>query len=684
MQALFPVAVWGAIFYNPPMPKIIDQHILREHDDLMRKLREWDVAYHADDDPLVDDATYDEVKRRAVALEAEYPELAAKEISVAHSVGAAPKKKFRTFTHAVPMLSLDNVYDEQETLDWLKRIGGADVFCEPKIDGVSFSARYENGVFVLGLTRGDGSDGEDITENIKTIPDVPMKIQGAPDVLEIRGEIYISKRDFLDLNAAAEAAGEKKFANPRNTAAGSLRQLDPETTRARRLRAFAYHWGQASETFWHTQSEFFNLLKKWGFKTTAEWSRLCSLPEQIAAHTKLIGEIRATLPFDIDGVVYKVNDIAARQILGEVAHSPRWATAFKFPAARAETILNDITIQVGRTGVLTPVAELEPVNLGGVLISRATLHNADEIERKDFRVGDRVVIQRAADVIPQVLSVISHAPGAGPFQFPAICPVCGGDVIQESGQVARRCMNSLSCPAQLIRGLCHFVSRKAFDIEGLGERQIELFVGKGWLKEPADIFKLIAGHKSQIAELDGFGEKSIANLSTSIEGAREIDLWRFLYAIGIPEVGETTAKLLSKKFAEFDAVRAAQVWELTAIDGIGEVMAFEIRRFFENENNRRIIANLLGEIRIKNPAARPATDAQPLAGKKIVLTGTLSRPREEVKEFLESLGAAVSSAVSAKTDIVIAGENAGSKLADAQKLGIAIWSESDMIRVGTG
>jgi DNA ligase (NAD+) len=658
-----------------------------EHAELVAKLAEWDAAYHGQDAPLVDDATYDGAKLRAVALESEYAELAAREKSVARSVGAALKKEFRSVAHAEPMLSLDNVYSAAETAEWLARACGAGaecaVFCEPKIDGVSFSARYEGGVLAMGLTRGDGQSGEDITANMRTIADIPQRLAGtAPDVLEVRGEIYMDKAAFIKLNENAD--GEKKFANPRNAAAGSLRQLDPGITRARKLKAFAYGWGEVSEIGWNTQGEFFGRLAAWGFKTTARWSRLCETPEQIAAYADNLGNLRAGFPFDIDGAVYKINSIEAQRRLGFTLHSPRWAAAFKFPAARGRTVLRGITVQVGRTGVLTPVAELEPINLGGVLISRASLHNADEISRGDFRVGDTVMVQRAADVIPQLIDVV---PGTGPrgkpFEFPSQCPVCGGDVIRDAGLVARRCSNPLSCPAQITGGLRHFVSRKAFDIEGLGEKQIEQFAALGWLNEPADIFALMKNRGAEIEKLDGFGKKSASKLGAAIEAARKVSLARLLYALGIGEVGEATARLLADKFPDFDAVRAAPRWKLETIDGIGPVVAEEIRRFFENQRNAGILDRLMAEITVEAGAAKPRPDSA-IGGKRIVLTGTMSRPRDEIKERLEELGAAVSSGVSAKTDIVIAGTNAGSKLAQAEKLGIAVWSESDLDKLLLG
>ena len=538
--------------------------------------------------------------------------------------------------------------------------------------------------------RGDDEErGGDIPQ---TLPGARVETLRHPSgggelaVLEIRGEVYLSKQDFIELNERSE----KKFANPRNAAAGSLRQLDPEITRSRNLRAFAYAWGEVSDRAWNSQSEFFIALRQMGFKTTAEWSRLCKSQEQIAAHTQHLADIRASLPFDIDGVVYKVDSVEAQRNLGFISHSPRWAVAFKFPAAKGTTTLAGITIQVGRTGVLTPVAELTPINLGGVLISRATLHNADEIARKDFRVGDVVVVQRAGDVIPQLVSVVSRAPDSVPFVFPTKCPVCGGEVVRDDGLVARRCANALSCPAQLAEGLWHFASRKGFDIDGLGQKQIELFISKGWLKEPADIFRLIINYKLLIINLDGFGEKSVQNLDAAIESARRVELRRFLFAIGIPEVGDATAKLLARRFGDFEKIRHATRAELQEIDGIGEVMADEIVRFFEDENNKRVLDNLLREIEF--PADRRAAGGESLgradargwgsvvAGKKIVLTGALSKPRDEIKEMLENLGAVVQGSVSSKTDVVIAGENAGSKLTEAQKLGVAIWSESDMIR----
>lgn len=654
------------------MLKTPDLFIIAEHSDLLKKLSEWDIAYHQKDAPIVDDATYDAAKRRALVIESEYPELA--KTGASTHVGAAVSRDFKSHSHTVPMLSISDVFSEDEVADWLKKIKDSDVFIELKVDGLSFSALYENGILVRGLTRGSGIEGEDITANLKTIPDIPQKLKGNfPDVLEVRGEVYMARNDFVALNELSD----KKFANPRNAAAGSLRQLNPEITASRRLSAVAYTYGELSERLWKTQSEFFEKLESWGFKTTSHWAK----------HAKTISEIqmvyndlmlrRADIPFDIDGLVLKVNDIATQEKMGMTAQSPRWEVAYKFPAARAITTLRDITIQVGRTGVLTPVAELEPINIGGVLVSRATLHNADEIVRKDFRIGDKVVIQRAGDVIPQVVEVAERASNSKPYEFPIHCPVCGSNVIQESGLVARRCVNSMSCPAQVVGELEHFVSRKGFDIEGIGTRQIELFVSLGWLHSPADIFVLIEKHKNEIMSMEGFGEKSVTNLNQSINKAKTIDLHRLLFAIGIPEVGDATAKILAREFGSLSELRNASEQRLKKIDGIGDVMAAEIVSFFADENNIIAIDNLLEYVKVIDAKKIIVADNL-LSGKKIVLTGTMERyTRDEAREILEGLGARVQGSVSVKTDIVIAGREAGSKLDDAKKLNVTIWSEED-------
>ena len=653
------------------MSKIPDLFVLSEHADLLKKLHDWDIAYHQNDAPVVDDATYDAAKKRALELEELYPQLAQNGAST--HVGAAVSDKFKSFRHSVPMLSIADVFNQAEVADWFNKLVSKELFIELKVDGVSYAARYENGVLVRGLTRGSGVEGEDITENLKTIPDIPQRLSGAfPDVVEVRGEVYMLRSDFVALNAESE----KQFANPRNAAAGSLRQLNPQITATRKLSAFAYTYGEISDRTFTTQSGYFDVLESWGFKTTKKYARYANNMDEIQAVYNDIMMMRPDIPFDIDGLVLKVNDIAIQEKMGARANSPRWEVAYKFPAARAITTLRDITVQVGRTGVLTPVAELEPINIGGVVVSRATLHNADEIKRLNIKIGDKVVVQRAGDVIPQIVAVAEPAQNATEFVFPTTCPVCGGAVVQESGQVARRCVNTLGCPAQLIGELEHFVSRKGFDIDGLGEKQLENFVARGWIKEPADIFTLIKNYGEAIKQMDGFGEKSVANLNMAIEKARDVELHRLLFAIGIPEIGQVSAKILAREFGSIDAVRNAPSWRLKNIDGIGDVMADEIISFFADVHNASALDNLLGQIRVKETDVVDLSDA-PLAGKKVVLTGTLEKyTRDEAKDILEKMGATVTGSVSNKTDFVLVGADAGSKLTKAQDLGIAVWSEA--------
>ncbi|MDR1337754.1 MAG: NAD-dependent DNA ligase LigA [Rickettsiales bacterium] len=660
------------------MTKTADLFTKAEHADLIKKLREWEIAYHQNDAPVVDDATYDAARRRARELETLYPELA-RDGGASTNVGAAVSSSFKSYNHSIPMLSIADVFDESDVADWFKKIKDPDIFIELKVDGLAYVARYENGAFVLGLTRGNGVAGEDITENLRTIADIPKQLSGDyPDLMEVRGEVYMSRADFMALNAESAENSGKVFANPRNAAAGSLRQLDPVVTASRRLSAFAYTYGEVSDRTWETQGDYFDRVESWGFKTTRPWAHRADTMEQIQYVYNSIMLDRSDIPFDIDGLVLKVNNIAQQEKMGATAQSPRWEVAYKFPAARAITTLNDISIQVGRTGVLTPVAELEPINIGGVVVSRATLHNADEIERKGLRIGDKVVIQRAGDVIPQVVSVAESPTDAREYVFPDKCPVCGSAVIQVPGQVARRCIDSLGCPAQIVGELEHLVSRKGFDIEGLGEKQIEKFVELGWIRGPADIFTVIERHGDELKTMDGFGEKSVTNLEKSIDGARDVDLHRVLFSLGIPEVGEVTAKILSREFGTIDAVRDAPEWKLKQIDGIGDVMAHEIVSFFDDENNARALDDLLLQIKIREPKTVNREPNNGLNGKKIVLTGALQKySRDEAKDILENLGARVQSSVSAKTDIVITGADAGSKLAKATELGVAIWSEDD-------
>ncbi len=659
------------------MKNVPDLFVLAEHADLLKKLNAWDIAYHQNDAPIVDDATYDAAKHRALEIERMYPELA--HAGASTHVGAAVSNKFTSVTHAVPMLSISDVFTHADVADWFDKLSTKDIFIELKVDGVSYSARYEKGVFVRGLTRGSGVAGEDITENLKTIPDIPHKLSGDfPDVIEIRGEVYMSRADFIALNAIAAENGDKVFANPRNAAAGSLRQLNPAITASRRLSAFAYTYGELSSRNWETQSEYFDKLESWGFKTTRQWVHHADNMDTIQDVYNEIMMMRPDIPFDIDGLVLKVNDVATQEKMGSRANSPRWEVAYKFPAARAITTLRDITLQVGRTGVLTPVAELEPINIGGVVVSRATLHNADEIARLNVRVGDRVIVQRAGDVIPQIIGVAESAAGTIPYEFPTLCPECGGAVVQESGAVARRCVNTLGCPAQRIGELEHFVSRHAFDIAGLGTKQLENFVARGWIKTPADIFKLIAEHGEEIKHLDGFGEKSVANLDAAINAARDIELHRFIYAIGIPDIGAVTAKILARAFGTLDAVRTAPAWKLKQIDGVGDVMADEIVSFMNDEHNIRVIDDLLAQVHVRDADVGATPADGELVGKRIVLTGTLpNHSRDVAKEILERMGARVQGSVSPKTDIVIAGADAGSKLARAEELGITIWGNAE-------
>ena len=653
-----------------------DLFIIAEHADLMKKLTAWDIAYHQKDAPVVDDATYDTAKKRALEIEAMYPSLARDGAST--HVGAAVSDKFKSFAHTVPMLSISDVFDEREVADWFDKLPNKNLFIELKVDGVSYEARYEHGTLVRGLTRGSGVAGEDITANLLTIADIPKKLAGTyPDVIEVRGEVYMLRSDFIALNEIAAARGEKVFANPRNAAAGSLRQLDARVTASRRLSAFGYTYGELSSRDWNTQSEYFDKLESWGFRTTRKWAHHAESMAEIQDVYNEIMMQRADIPFDIDGLVIKVDDVATQEKMGARANSPRWEVAYKFPAQRAVTKLRDITVQVGRTGVLTPVAELEPINIGGVVVSRATLHNADEIGRLNVHIGDMVTVQRAGDVIPQIVGVATVGENATPYVFPDKCPVCGGAVVREAGAVAWRCVNTLACPAQRIGELEHFVSRKGFDIDGLGTKQLELFVSRGWIETPADIFTLISRHGDEIRRLDGFGDKSVDNLNRAIENARTIDLHRFLFAIGIPEIGEVTAKILARAFGTLATLRDAPAWKLKTIDGIGDVMADEIVSFFADEHNTHVLDALLAQITIRETMAKIATDT-PVSNKKIVLTGTLSNyTRDEAKEILERMGATVSGSVSAKTDIVLAGSDAGSKLTKATELGITIWDESD-------
>lgn len=672
-------------------------------------IAQHDKLYHEQDAPMISDAAYDALRRRNEAIETRFPALQRAD-SPSLKVGAAPAAGFGKVQHTVPMLSLGNAFAEEDVAEFLARIArflgldaeeAVEVMAEPKIDGLSCALRYEGGKLVQGATRGDGTTGEEITANVRTIADLPQSLKGKgwPDVLEVRGEVYMSRHDFAALNARQEAAGAKVFANPRNAAAGSLRQLDPKITAARPLHFFGYAWGEISAPLGDTMAEARARLADWGF-TLNEPAALCGGLDDLLAYYQRIMSERAELPFEIDGVVYKVNRLDLQQRLGFVSRAPRWAVAHKFPAEQAETRLNAITIQVGRTGALTPVANLEPISVGGVVVARATLHNEDEIARKDIREGDHVIIQRAGDVIPQVVSVVTakRPKKSKPYVFPERCPVCGSLALREAGEAIRRCTGGLICDAQIVERLKHFVSRNAFDIEGLGGKHIEAFWQDGLVKSPADIFRL-PDHEAEIAEREGWGGTSAANLTAAIEARRTIALDRFVFALGIRQIGEATAKLLARTYGDFEGLRKALVAaqaeraaaresrkpeevgehyaELCNVEGIGMSMADDLVDFFAEDHNIAVLDDLAGQLTIEAaPAA--ATGDSPVAGKTVVFTGTLvTMTRSEAKAKAESLGAKVAGSVSKKTDYVVVGADAGSKAKKAEQLGVAMLSEEE-------
>ncbi|WP_122521422.1 NAD-dependent DNA ligase LigA [Pannonibacter phragmitetus] len=675
-----------------------------------------DARYHGEDAPVISDADYDALRQRNAAIEARFPELMRSD-SPSERVGAAPADGFGKVTHAVPMLSLDNAFADEDVRDFVGRVrrflkfdplmGELAVTAEPKIDGLSLSLRYEKGVLVSAATRGDGSVGENVTANARTIADIPHELPaGVPEVVEVRGEVYMSHADFAALNARMAGNGGKVFANPRNAAAGSLRQLNPEITASRPLRFFAYAWGQMSEVPCDTQFDMVRRFNDWGFAINPRMLR-CSSVEELLAVYHGIEEDRASLGYDIDGVVYKVDRLDLQQRLGFVSRSPRWAIAHKFPAEKAYTILRDIEIQVGRTGALTPVAKLEPVTVGGVVVSNATLHNEDYIKGigtdgepirggVDLRIGDTVQIQRAGDVIPQVIAVdLERRPAdAMPFVFPDVCPACGSHAVREINSktgrpdAVRRCTGGLICPAQASEKLKHFVSRNAFDIEGLGDKQVDAFFAEGLVRSPAEIFTLEARDKQALTKLrnrEGWGAVSAKNLFEAINARRRIDLNRFIFALGIRHVGEGNAKLLARAYGSFSAFSAAmeaaqdrssEAWaELNAIDGIGETVAEAVVQFFGEDHNREALAALLAEVTPQD-AEKISAEGSPVAGKTVVFTGSLERmTRDEAKAMAERLGAKVAGSVSKKTDLVVAGPGAGSKLKTAQDLGIEVITE---------
>jgi DNA ligase (NAD+) len=664
---------------------------------LAREIAHHDRLYYQQDAPEVSDAEYDALRRRNAAIEARFPALIRAD-SPSRKVGDAPESGFAKLRHRVPMLSLDNAMSAEEFAEFCARArrflglaGDAplEFVAEPKIDGLSINLTYENGRFTHGATRGDGTTGEDVTANLRTMRSVPDKLRGkAPALIEIRGEVFMTKADFLAMNEAQAKAGHKVFANPRNAAAGSLRQLDPAITAARPLSLFAYAMGESSEPVAATHWDYLEQLRHWGFDVNP-LSQLVADETAAAAFQAGIAAERSGLGYDIDGVVYKVNDLALQRRLGFVGRAPRWAIAWKFPAEQAMTVLQDIRIQVGRTGALTPVAKLQPVNVGGVLVQNASLHNEDEIARKDVRIGDTVILQRAGDVIPQIIGVVAdrRPKDAQPFVYPEVCPVCGSHAVRPPGEVVRRCTGGLICAAQRVERLVHFVSRPAFDIDGLGEKTIQEFYDEGWLNTPADLFRLPA-REAQVAERDGWGKVSARNLSRAIAARRRIPLDRFIYALGIRRIGESNARLLARHYGSFDNWRTQMLAattigseareELGSILGIGPSIATELADFFAEARNVATLDALVAVLDTIEAAPHVAAADSAVAGKTVVFTGTLeTMTRPEAKARAEALGAKVTDSVSKKTDIVVVGADAGSKARKATEIGVRTVTEQE-------
>ncbi len=663
---------------------------------LATEIATHDRAYYQNDAPMISDADYDALRRRNQAIEARFPELVRTD-SPSKRVGAPAAGGFAKVTHARPMLSLNNAFGGDDVREFAARVrrflGLADdevleMVAEPKIDGLSVSLRYEKGRFVLGATRGNGTVGEDITANLRTIDDVPESLSASdvPDILEVRGEVYMTRDDFAALNVRQEAAGDKVFANPRNAAAGSLRQLDPAITAARPLSLCIYAWGEVSEPVAQTHWDFLTRLRGWGF-AAPPLAKLMENISQLLTFHRDTEAMRPRLKYEIDGLVYKINRVDWQERLGFVSRAPRWAVAHKFAAEQAQTVLKEIAIQVGRTGTLTPVANLEPVTVGGVVVRRATLHNEDEIRRKDVRVGDTVVVQRAGDVIPQVVSVVKdkRRPGRRRYKFPGRCPECNSLAAREEGEAAWRCTGGLVCPAQAVERLKHFVSRDAFDIEGLGAKHIEAFLTDGVVTTAADIFRL-GERAEEIEAREGWGAQSVRNLIDMIAERTAIGLDRFIYALGIRRVGQATARLLAKQYGGLDAWRAAMAAardrdsdayaELVNIDGIGPSVAGDITGFFAEAHNREVLDDLERRLTVEDFAV-PAAAETPVAGKTVVFTGTLeTMSRNEAKARAEALGAKVAGSVSKKTDFVVVGADSGSKAKKAAELGVETISES--------
>jgi DNA ligase (NAD+) len=702
----------------PDVEKLTKAQAKVEHMRLALELEGHDKRYYQDDAPSVTDAEYDALRQRFNAIEKRFPEFVSSD-SPSQKVGAAPSGRFKKVRHAVSMLSLDNAFAEQDVIDFAGRIARflklpddkIDFSAEPKIDGLSMSLRYEGGELVTAATRGDGAEGEDVTANIRTLEDVPQKLKGrnVPDVCEVRGEVYMTKKAFLALNERQKAAGDTIFANPRNSAAGSLRQKDPSITASRPLGFFAYAWGEMSAMPENTQSGMIHWFERCGFKTNP-LTKLCHSVDQLIAFHRKIEEQRAELDYDIDGVVYKVDRIDWQERLGFVSRTPRWGIAHKFPAERAMTVLRDIEIQVGRTGSFTPVGKLEPVGVGGVIVQNVTLHNEDYIkgignkgeelrEGRDIRIGDTVVIQRAGDVIPQVVDVVidKRPKGTKEFHFPKKCPCpLHTDVVREETATGEegsraRCTGEFACPFQKIEHLKLFVSRRAFDIDGLGEKQLQYFFDEGWVKEPADIFTLQKrNNKLKLEEIEGYGETSVRNLFAAIESRRRISLERFIYALGMRHVGETTALALARGYGSWDAFHDAclkvakedeeTIAEMDALDQIGDTVIKSVATYFGESHNRGIVERLKKEVTVID-AEKPKSNSA-VAGKTVVFTGSLEKmTRDEAKATAERLGAKAAGSVSKKTDYVVAGPGAGSKLAEAKKHGVAVLTEDEWLKL---
>jgi DNA ligase (NAD+) len=699
-----------------PIGGLTEQEAAAELARLAEEIAAHDRRYYQEDAPTVSDAEYDAMRVRNAAIEARFPALIRTD-SPSRKVGAAPTGRFPKVRHRVPMLSLENAFTEEDVRDFIDRIRRflrlsedepVAFVAEPKIDGLSMTLRYEHGALVSGATRGDGAEGEDVTPNVKTLEDIPHRLKGKsiPAVCDVRGEVYMTKSAFLKLNQRQLEAGKPVFANPRNSAAGSLRQLDASITASRPLGFFAYSWGEISELPADSQSGMVKWFAHAGFKTNP-LAKVCRSVDELLAFHRSIEAKRASLDYDIDGVVYKVDRLDWQQRLGFRDRSPRWAIAHKFAAEKATTVLRDIDIQVGRTGALTPVAKLEPVTVGGVVVQNATLHNEDYIKGigsggeqlrggVDIRVGDTVIIQRAGDVIPQVLDVVleKRPKGAAPYKFPDRCPACGSHAVREEGEAVKRCTGGLICPAQQVERLRHFVSRNAFDIEGLGEKQVQAFFADGNIMSPADIFTLRerdARAKTKLAEREGYGETSVRNLFNAIDARRSIPLNRLIYALGIRHVGEANAKLLARHYGSIDALTVAMAaaaegpeseafQDLTTVEGIGDVVAQAVVEFFKEPKNRVVLADLLKQIDVE-PMEEARRDSA-VAGKTVVFTGSLEKfTRDEAKAMAERLGAKVAGSVSKKTDYVVAGAEAGSKLKKATELGVKVLTEDEWLEL---